>query len=130
MRGPCCRPSKSNGGREIRGLFLRFAWRFAESKHRADSPDEPQWSNQQIHRIPEEGGLITFDRMTHELQNPTDDEHRQRPAPVEEEQWQRQDDHRDADAVREPVHRMLVLGFVIGQEILRHSRFDFRAKDL
>lgn len=59
--------------------------------------------------------------MTHELQNPTDDEQRQRPAPVEKEQRQRNDNHRDADAVREPVERVLVFGFVIGQETFHFS---------
>jgi hypothetical protein len=104
---------------------MRRARAFAQSNRRAHSTHEPQGPNQQINRVPEEGGLVTFDCVTDELEYPTDDEQPERPLPVEKEERQRYDDHRYADAVREPVERMLVFGFVVSQKILRHSHFPF-----
>ena len=59
--------------------------------------------------------------MSNKLQNPTDDEKQQRPAPVEKKERQRQNDHRYADTVRKLVKRVLVLGFVVGYEVLHCS---------
>lgn len=74
---------------------------------------QPHRADQQVHWVFEERGLVTFDRMTDKLQDPTDDKKRQRPAPVEKEQWERKHDHRNADAVRQFVQRMSMLGFVV-----------------
>jgi hypothetical protein len=60
--------------------------------------------------------LIPFDGVTDKLQDPTYDKQSERPPPVEKEEWQRNENHRDADAVREPVQWMLVLGSVVSQE--------------
>jgi len=59
--------------------------------------------------------------VSNKLEYPTDNEESERPAPVEKEQRQRDDNHRYADAVREPVQRVLMLGFVVGEKILRHK---------
>src|SRR5688572_8029000 len=96
------------------GLLLRLT----QSKHRSDSPNEPQWSNQQVDGISEKRWLISLDGVSDKLKNPADDKQRKRPAPVEEKERQRNDDHRNSDAVCQPVHRMLVFGFVVSQEIL------------
>ena len=86
----------------------------AETKHSCGAAQDPKWSNQKIDRVSEEGRLISLDRVSHELQDPTGDEQQQRPTPVEEEERQRDDNHRYPDAVREPVQRVLVLRFVVG----------------
>ena len=59
--------------------------------------------------------------MSNELKDPAGNKQQQRPTPVQKEERQRDDNHRDADAVRQPVQRMLVLGFVISEKILRHK---------
>ena len=59
--------------------------------------------------------------MTDKLENPANNKQQQRPAPVEEEERQRDDNHRNADAVRQPVHRVPMLGFVVSEKILRHK---------
>ncbi len=61
--------------------------------------------------------------MADKLKHPTDYEKPERPTPVEKEEWQRNDNHRDADAVRQLVERMLVLGFVVFDERFGHERF-------
>ena len=73
----------------------------------------PKWSYQKVDGIPEKGRLISFDRVSYKLQYPANDEQQQRPAPVEKEQRQGEDNHRYPDAVREPVQRVLMLRFVI-----------------
>ena len=85
----------------------------AETKHRCGPAQYPKWSNQKVDGVPEKGRLISLDRVSHELQDPPHDEEPQRPAPVDEEQRQRDDNHRYPDAVREPVQRVPVLGFVV-----------------
>ena len=70
-----------------------------ESDCRGGAAHEPQWSNEEINRVPEEGRLIAFDRVSYELENPADDKEREGPAPVEEEEGQRDDDQRNTDAV-------------------------------
>lgn len=82
-----------------RGLLLRH-FRSVKADHRRRAAQEPEWSNKQINGVPEESGLVSFDRVTYELENPANDEQRQRPTPVEEEERQRDDDHRYTDAVR------------------------------
>jgi hypothetical protein len=58
--------------------------------------------------------------MTDELEDPTNQKQPQRPAPLEKEQWQRNHNHRNADAVSQFVQAMLMLGFVVFNEALRH----------
>lgn len=86
---------------------------FVETNHGYGSPHDPKRSDQQVDRVFEKGRLISLDRVSHKLKDPTDDEQQERPAPVEKEQRQRDDDHRYPDAVREPVQRVLMLRFVI-----------------
>lgn len=82
---------------------------------------KPHRACEQVHGILKEGRLIALNRVADELENPADDKERERPLPLdEEEERQGQDDHRDADAVREPVQRMLMLLFVILHERCRH----------
>ena len=95
-------------------LMVLRRGRLTEADNGSGSPQEPEWSNQEINGAFEERRLITFDRMTDELKDPADDEQRQSPAPTEEDKRQRDDDHRNADAVRQPVQRVLMLGFVAG----------------
>ena len=87
---------------------------FVETKYSYGPTQDPKWSNQKIDRVSEEGRLISLDRVSHELQDPTGDEQQQRPAPVEKEQRQRDDNHRYPDTVRNPVQRVLMLRFVVG----------------
>jgi hypothetical protein len=65
--------------------------------------------------------LITFNRVTHKLQRPADDQQRQRPAPVEEKQRQRDHNQRNADAMRKSVQRMPMPGFVVFDKGVRHD---------
>jgi hypothetical protein len=60
----------------------------------------------------EERRLIAFNRVPDELKYPPNDKEQQGPTPVEEKQWQGNDDQRDANAVRELVKRVTVLRFV------------------
>jgi len=62
--------------------------------------------------------MISFDRVSDKLKNPAGDEQRQGPAPAHQEERQRDDDQRNADAVGETVQRMPVFGFVVCDEIL------------
>jgi hypothetical protein len=90
---------------------------FVETKHRCGPAQDPKWSNQKIDGVLEEGGLISFDRVSDKLQDPADAmNNSQRPAPVEKEERQRDDNQRYPDAVREPVQRMLMLGFVVSEK--------------
>jgi len=89
--------------------------RSGEPNRRGGAPHEPEWSNQEVDRVFEEGGLIPFDRMSNKLKNPADNKQQQRPAPIEKEQRPRHGDHRYADAVTEPVQRMLMLGPVVSE---------------
>ena len=59
--------------------------------------------------------------MPDKLQNPSDNEYTQRPAPVEQKERQRQNDHWNADTVRQPVQWVLMFGFVVSYEILGHK---------
>lgn len=59
--------------------------------------------------------------MADKLKNPSGNKQQQSPAPIEEEEWQRDDNHRNAEAVRQAVQRMPVLGFVVSQKIVRHE---------
>jgi hypothetical protein len=52
--------------------------------------------------------------MSDKLQHPAKNKENERPTPVEEKQWQRDNNHRYADAVRQLVKRMLMFGFVVG----------------
>jgi hypothetical protein len=75
--------------------------------------------------------LIPFDRMADKLKNPTNNKQQKRPAPVEEEERQGDNNHRNADAVRQPVQRMLMFRFVICEKILRHmSELDNLDKNI
>src|SRR6266487_3824409 len=65
--------------------------------------------------------LITFNRVTHKLQRPADDQQRQRPAPVEEKQRQRDHNQRNAYAMRKSVQRMPMLGLVVLDEGVSHD---------
>ncbi len=102
----------------LTGVNLFRQFRSVEADDRRGAAHEPEWSNKEIDRVFEKGRLISFDRVSHELQNPADDEHPQRPPPVEKEEWQRYDDHRYADTMSKTVQRVLVLGFVVSEEIL------------
>jgi hypothetical protein len=81
---------------------------------------EPQRTNQQVERIPEEGRLIALNRVAEELKGPADNEQTERPAPAKKEQGQRDHNQRNADAVRQLVQPMLVPGFVVFDEGFRH----------
>jgi hypothetical protein len=59
--------------------------------------------------------------VTDKLENPTDDEQREGPAPVEEKQWKRHDDHGNADAVREFIERMRMFRFVVFNKRFGHG---------
>ena len=99
-------------------MKLLREFRPAEAECRGGPAQEPKWSNKEIHRVLEEGGLVSLDRVSNELQNPAGDKQHEGPAPVKKEERQRDDDHRNADAVGETVQRMLVFGFVVSEEIL------------
>lgn len=90
--------------------------------------DNPKGASEQVHRILKEGRLIAFNRVAEELEPPADAKQRERPVPLdEEEERQANDDHRDADAVREPVQRMLMLLLVILHERCRHIHLPLAA---
>ena len=74
---------------------------------------DPKRSHQKVGGIPEKGRLISLYRVSHKLQDPAGDEQQERPAPVEKEQRQRDDNYRYPDAVREPVQRVLMPRFVV-----------------
>ena len=99
-------------------IALLGEFRLREADDRCGPAQEPEWSNQEINGVSEEGRLIAFDSVSDELQYPARDEQPQRPTPVEKEERQRDDDERNADAVRQTVQRMLVFGFVVSEEIL------------
>ena len=63
-------------------------------------------------------------RMAQELQYPAGYEKGERPTPIEEKQRQRDNDQRNADAVRQLVQRMLVLCFVVFDEGLGHRFYS------
>jgi hypothetical protein len=84
---------------------------------------QPAGTDQQVKRIAEEGGLVPLDHVAEKLKCPADNEQCKRPAPVEEKQRQRNDDQWNANAVREFVQRMAVLGFVIVYERFRHKTY-------
>ena len=56
--------------------------------------------------------------MAHELKHPANGEQRQRPSPPEEEQRPRDRNHRDADCMTELVQRVLMLGFVVVDQVM------------
>jgi hypothetical protein len=56
-----------------RWLLLGQFWP-GKANRRGGPAHEPQWSHEEIDRVSEECRLISFDRMSKELQNPTDDE--------------------------------------------------------
>jgi hypothetical protein len=58
--------------------------------------------------------------MANELKNPTNHKQRERPMPAKKEQRQRDHNQGDANAVRQLIQRMLVLGFVVFDERLGH----------
>jgi len=58
--------------------------------------------------------------VTNKLKNPPNNEKTQSPAPTKNEERQRQNNHRDADTVRQPIQRMLMFGFVVIKETLLH----------
>ena len=62
--------------------------------------------------------------MTNELENPTNYEHSQRPSPIKKEQRQGNNDQRDSNGMRQTIQRMLMFGFVVGDEIGLHKRFQ------
>src|ERR1041385_2398873 len=68
----------------LRWLFSQLG----KTNRRGSPAHEPQWSNDEINWVFKECRLISFDRVSYELQNPTDNEKRQRPAPVEQEERQ------------------------------------------
>ena len=91
-----------------------LCFRFVQSDGRRSTSHQPEWPNQEINGVLEEGGLISFDGVSNKLQYPTDDKQPECPPPVEKEERQRDDNHRYADAVRKPVQRVLVFGFIVG----------------
>ena len=58
--------------------------------------------------------------MSNELKYPTSYEERQRPAPIEKEKRQSDDNHRYANRVGEFVQRVAMFGFVVVDERLGH----------
>ena len=96
-----------------------------EANSRGCAARQPERADKQINRISEEGGLISLNRVADELKYPADNKQPQRPSPIEEEQRHRHDDHRDADTVGQPVQRMLMLGFVAGNEVSSHALVVF-----
>ena len=102
-------------------LRLLGCRRFREAERVSDAARDPRGADQQVHRILEECRLITLNQVAYELENPADDEQRERPPPVKEEDREAQDNHRDADAVRQPVQRMLMLLLVTLHERCRHK---------
>ena len=70
------------------------------------------------------GGLIPFDGVTDKLKDPTENEKRQCPTPIKEEQRQRDGNHRNADDVTEFVHRMSMLRFVILDVCVGHDKLE------
>jgi len=67
---------------------------------------------------------LPLDEVTHKLEDPADYEerHRHRPDAVNEdcddEEWQGNGNHRDAEGVAQPVHRMLVALTVLHEPLL------------
>src|SRR5260221_13466350 len=60
--------------------------------------------------------------MTDDLKYPSGHEQHQGPSPAKEEQRQRQNDHRDANRMREPVERMTMFGFVVIDKRIGHDQ--------
>src|SRR5260221_1444243 len=60
--------------------------------------------------------------MTDDLKYPSGHEQHQGPSPAKEGQRQRQNDHRDANRMREPVERMTMFGFVVVDKRIRHDQ--------
>ena len=74
-----------------------------------------------VSRLPElELQHCLSEYVANELKHPTDYEMHKRPTPVEEKKRQRDHNQGDADAVRQLVHRMLMLGFVVFDEGFGH----------
>lgn len=86
---------------------------FGEADGRGRTTQQPPGSDQQVHGILEKGGSISLDGVANELKNPTNDKQGERPTPVKDKQRQRNHNHGNADAVRQLVQRMLMLGFIV-----------------
>lgn len=86
------------------------------------STNQAPRTNEQINRIAKESRLVTFDQMTSKLKEPANNKKHESPTPVEEEPWQTDYDHRNADRVTESVQPMLMFGFVILNQGFSHNR--------
>jgi hypothetical protein len=90
--------------------------RFEKSRGFSGAANQPPWPNQKINRILKKCRLISLDRMTDELQDPSADEKRQGDPPIEKEEGPRNRNHRNAKRVTQFVHRVPMLGFVVFDE--------------
>jgi hypothetical protein len=87
--------------------------RFEKSRRFSDAANQPPRADQKVDWILKECGLISFDCMPNELQNPAADEECQRDPPIEKEEQPRNSNHRDAKRMTKLIHRVPMLGFVI-----------------
>jgi len=71
--------------------------------------EKPERSDEKINRILKKRRLIAFYGVTNELENPTHDEHSQRPSPVKKNCRQCQDDQWNPDGVGQAIQRVLML---------------------
>src|SRR5215207_1101883 len=89
---------------------------------------EPERADEEVDWVAEEGRAVALDGVPEELEAPPRHEQPQRPAPVPEEERQAHDDHRDADGMRQPVQRVLVLRLVVFDERTHDAR-SVRARE-
>ena len=94
--------------------------RLGDANERASSTQKPEGADQEIDRILKKRRLVSFNRVTNKLKNPPNNEETQSPAPTKKEERQRQNNHRDADTVCQPIQRVLMLGFVVTKKVLLH----------
>src|SRR5258707_5294198 len=96
-------------------------WRLRLALHLGHPPAQ---SDKQKTIVAEEFRWLAFEIVTDELQDPADNEqrHRHRPEAMNKdsghEQRQRERDHRDAQRMADPVHRMLMAGGVLRDPLL------------
>src|SRR2546421_12486502 len=98
----------------------RAAGGFHNAECRPGAPEQPQWTDQKVEGICEERWLVALNRMAHNLEYPPGYEKRERQAPIEEKQWDGKDDQRNANAMRQTIKWMPMLGFIVFDERVRH----------
>src|SRR5215204_3660892 len=99
-----------------------------EADRRERAAQEPERADDEVDGVTEEGRAVALDGVPDELEDPPHDEQPQRPAPVPEEERQAQDNHRDADGMRQLVQRVLVLRLVVFDERTRHGTHSVRGR--